>query len=322
MVSDIAPVLRTFGLKKSFSGQVAVDGVDIEVGRGDIVGFLGSNGAGKTTVLSMIAGLQFSDAGTIELFGDKDGAAKREIRARVGFLQEKPRIYPEMSARAYLSFFAELYGVARRRDRVEALLSMVKLTEAADRPLGTYSRGMQQRACLARTLLHDPEFLVLDEPTLGLDPVGLAEMRAIFQDLNTRGVTLLFSSHQLAEMEKICDRVILMQSGRIVAAGRPRALLPGGDGAASVSVELFEDASECRSRIAALPGVTRADLDSQGRLALSMTPPVQGELRDLRARVSRLLTSTGFTVLNITSGDASLEELFLQLTTKKNDIKG
>ena len=153
---------------------------------------------------------------TYTVMGHGYGVRQREIRLKIGFLQEKPRIYPEMTALAYLRFFAGRYGIADADRRVGEVLNRVGLSAAADRRLAGFSRGMQQRARLARALLHRPEFLILDEPTLGLDPIGVADMRAIFREMKAEGVTLLFSSHQLAEMERVCDRVIFMRQGRVV----------------------------------------------------------------------------------------------------------
>ena len=197
-------VLVAKGLRKRFGGKVAVAGVDLHVASGEIVGFLGPNGAGKTTIMNMVTGLSTPDEGELSLFGVPGGVRDPAMRARIGFLQEKPRIYPEMTGRAYLRLFASLYDVGDATKRVDELLGLMSLTHAADRPLSTYSRGMQQRACLARAMLHRPEFLVLDEPTLGLDPSGVKEMRDIILGLNRQGVALLLSSHQLAEMGGGC----------------------------------------------------------------------------------------------------------------------
>lgn len=315
--ADIGSVLQVRGLSKSFGGYRVVDDIDFTVRRGDIVGFLGPNGAGKTTAMAMIAGLIFPDAGQIDLLGVAGGNKLADLRARIGYLQEKPRIYPEMTARAYLMHFAELYGVRGGPARVDTMLHRLNLHQAADRPLGTFSRGMQQRACLARVLMHDPEFLMLDEPMLGLDPAGVAEMRDIVRDLNGRGVTLLFSSHQLAEMERICDRIILMESGKIIASGRQKDLLPDHTGGALVA-EIDEPADQYLDHIRSLPGFETAVLDGRGRIVVhaensAKTQPIT------RADASKSLIRIGLTVLSITNNLQSLEEVFLRLTDKKRD---
>jgi ABC-type multidrug transport system ATPase subunit len=305
---DRTPALEVRGLTKSFRGKRAVDGAAFAVARGDVVGFLGPNGAGKTTVMKMVMGLLPPDAGQITLLGAADGAA----RLRIGYLQEKPRLYPDMTARAYLEFFARLHGVAAPARRAAEVLERVTLTAAADRALGSFSRGMQQRACLARVMLHEPEFLLLDEPTLGLDPGGVADMRAIFLEMKGQGVTLLFSSHQLAEMERVCDSVIFMQRGRVIAAGRPADLLPPAEGA--VSVELHEPVAEWLAAIAALPGVVHARVSGAHRAELILSGAGG---RDARACLSRALIGLGLTVLSVGGAAPTLEDLFLGLAARE-----
>ncbi|SDN03921.1 ABC transporter ATP-binding protein [Ensifer sp. YR511] len=305
-------VLTIRGLSKSFRRKRAVDQVDITVSRGEITGFLGPNGAGKTTVMNIVMGLVGADAGEIELLGVRDGFRRRDVRSRIGFLQEKPRIYPDMTARAYLHFFAGLYDVGDEDQRVGEVLERVGLSSVRGR-LGTFSRGMQQRACLARVLLHRPEFLILDEPTLGLDPNGMADMRAIFREMKGQGVTLLFSSHQLAEMERICDSVIFMRQGKVIASGRQVDLMPVATARGAVSVELFEPVRDHTSRIALIEGIASVCERATNHLELTLTNP-PADARHARAEVARLLALAGVTVLAITVTVPTLEDLFIGLT--------
>lgn len=307
------PALRVTGLTRSFRGKRAVDGVDLEVGRGEIMGFLGPNGAGKTTVMNMVMGLVRPDGGEIELLGVPGGAQHRGVRLRVGYLQEKPRIYPEMSARAYLEFFARLHGMPQPRQRVGAVLERVRLDNAADRPLGTYSRGMQQRACLARVMLHEPEFLILDEPTLGLDPSGVAEMRDILREMRAAGATLFFSSHQLAEMERICDRVAFMKDGKVVASGPPADLIPAGLQAGRLQVELYEPVAPALAAIRALDGVAKAVDTGRHSVEISLAA-APADMREQRAALARDLTGLGLTVLSVGAAAPTLEDLFIAFT--------
>jgi ABC-2 type transport system ATP-binding protein len=304
--------LNISGLTRSFGRKRAVDGVDLAVSRGEILGFLGPNGAGKTTLMNLVMGLIAPDDGEIELLGVKGGALTREIRLRVGYLQEKPRIYPEMSARAYLDLFARLYGVPAPNERVADVLARVGLSLAADRPLGTYSRGMQQRACLARVMLHQPEFLLLDEPALGLDPTGVAEMRDILLDMRASGTTLFFSSHQLAEMERICDRVAFMKNGRIVAAGTLAEMLPAGEGNV-LRIEIAETLPDRIDTLRALPGCrsVRGTGPHVAELVMELQPAE--DRHGARAAISRALTERGLTVLSVTTASPGLEEVFLAL---------
>jgi ABC-type multidrug transport system ATPase subunit len=304
------PVLRISGLSKSFRGRRVVDSVDMTVEQGQIVGFLGPNGAGKTSVMSMIVGLVAPDEGEISLFGENRRSVR--TRLRLGYLQEKPTLYPDMTARAYLMLFARLHGVPQPEVRVDAVLDRVGLTAAADRSLGTYSRGMQQRASLARVMLHAPEFLILDEPTLGLDPRGMADMRDIFREMRDAGVTLLFSSHQLAEIERICDEIVFLTQGRVIAAGTPADLLPDSDSGNVIVVETAEPLEGRRAALEALPGVEDFRVIGAHRAALRLSDPA-GDLHALRGALARALFAAGLTPLSVSPQQVTLEDLFLTL---------
>jgi ABC-2 type transport system ATP-binding protein len=260
--------------------------------------------------MSMVMGLLAPDGGAIELFGET--RATDRTRLRLGFLQERPTLYPEMAARAYLRLFARLYGVARAETRVDEVLDRVGLSVAADRPLGSFSRGMQQRASLARVMLHEPEFLILDEPTLGLDPRGVADMRDIFREMRDAGVTLLFSSHQLAEIERVCDEVVFLSEGRVIAAGTPAELLPETDAGNGVVVETAEPIDARLDVIAALPGVADLRITGRNKAALRLTKPL-GDMTMRRAELARALFASGLTPLSVSAQQVTLEDLFLTL---------
>ncbi|MFB2551873.1 ABC transporter ATP-binding protein [Ensifer soli] len=306
--------LVTDGLTKSFRGRRAVDGVGLSVRRGEIVGFLGPNGAGKTTVMGMVTGLVAPDAGHVELLGIRDGQRRKDVLMRVGFLQEKPSVYPEMTARAYLAFFARLYGLDAVTSRVGAALERVGLSAAADRRAGTFSRGMQQRLCLARVLMHRPEFLILDEPTLGLDPEGVADMRAIFREMREAGATLLFSSHQLAEMERVCDSVIFMKDGRIVASGRQADLASAAGARQRLTVEIFEEAATAATVLLGRRGLSDIRAVDACRIEVALDPALTRDARTDRATAAKLVAAAGFTVLAVAIVEPTLEDLFLGLT--------
>ncbi len=298
---------KTFGLKQ------AVRNASFAVGRGEITGFLGPNGAGKTTVMGMIMGLVKPDAGEIALFGVRRDSSPAEVRTRIGYLQEKPRIYPDMTAKNYLRFFADLYGVPDPAMRVREALARVGLGQAADRRLGVFSRGMQQRACLARVMLHRPELLVLDEPTLGLDPNGVADMRAIFRDMKADGVTLLFSSHQLAEMERVCDSVVFMREGEVIASGRPSDIVPADWGQGTLKAEFFETAAEALRAMASIRDIAEARPVGPQHVSFRLDTPA-GDPRAARARAVTLLSAAGLTVLSVDADTPTLEDVFLGLT--------
>lgn len=315
----VEAALRISGLRKSFRGKRAVDGVDLCVERGEIMGFLGPNGAGKTTVMNIVAGLMPPDNGEIELLGVRVGARDRGVRMRLGYLQEKPRIYPEMSARTYLEFFARLYGVPQPAKRVPVVLERVGLAATAEQVLGTYSRGMQQRACLARAMLHEPDLLMLDEPTLGLDPTGVAEMRDVFRHMRAAGTTLFFSSHQLSEMERICDRVAFMNKGRLVACGRPADLVPANWASGAFEVEFHEPVAPAIEAIRKLGSVAAVRETGMHRAEVVIKARDSGP-GEARAALARDLTGIGLTVLAISAARASLEDLFLAFADRSAAI--
>jgi ABC-2 type transport system ATP-binding protein len=223
MISSTHDPIVTRGLGKHYRHGAAVEGLDLCVRRGEVYGFLGPNGAGKTTTLRMLLGLVRPSAGSASVLDLPPGHPS--ALARIGALIEVPAFYPYLSGRRNLLLLARVARVAPAR--AEAALHRAGLVQGADRRFGTYSLGMKQRLGVAAALLKDPELLVLDEPSNGLDPRGMVEMRNLVQDLQRDGRTVLLCSHQLAEVEKVCDRIGLIDQGRLVAEGT-LAELSGG----------------------------------------------------------------------------------------------
>lgn len=214
---NLHKTFRTGFLRRRFE---AVCGVDLDLRRGETLGLVGPNGAGKTTTITMILGLVFPTQGSIELFGAS--ADRRQALARIGYLPENPYVYRYLRPLEFLDFCGRLMGMptAERRQRCVAMVQKVGLEQAVDRPLGKFSKGMLQRMGLAQALLHDPELLILDEPMSGLDPIGRRQVRELLADLRLQGKTLLFTSHILSDVETLCDRVVVLQRGRVTAAGK------------------------------------------------------------------------------------------------------
>jgi ABC-type multidrug transport system ATPase subunit len=212
-------MIRTTGLTKRFGALVAVDQVDLAVQAGDIYGFLGANGSGKTTTVRMLLGLVLATSGSVELLGQSMPKAAARVLPRVGTLVENPAAYGHLSGRTHLSLLDSMgRGGERssRRQRVEDALEQVGLSGVDGRPVRSYSLGMRQRLGLAAALMRDPELLILDEPTNGLDPQGIREIRDLLLQLNAAGVTIFLSSHLLAEVEQLCTRVGVLDRGRLV----------------------------------------------------------------------------------------------------------
>jgi ABC-2 type transport system ATP-binding protein len=227
------PVLEARGLSRRYGDRVAVDGLDFEVRRGEILGFLGPNGAGKTTTFEILAGLRHADSGELRFHGEPVSPTDRRLRGRTAVVFQKPSVDDKLTARENLVLGAALYGATGRqaRARVEAALTTVGLEGRADEPVGRFSGGMRRRLELARVFLVEPELLILDEPTEGLDPAFARSFWAIIADLAaSRGLAVLLTTHDAAEAEE-CDRLLVLDRGKVIAAGTPNELRArvGGD---------------------------------------------------------------------------------------------
>jgi ABC-2 type transport system ATP-binding protein len=299
-------VIRTEGLTKRFGGLVAVDGLDLDVRDGDLFGFLGPNGSGKTTTVRMLLGLVFATSGRIELLGRPMPRAAREVLPQVGSLVEGPAFYPHLSGRANLALF-DAAGPASggRRDRhrrIGEALERVGLAGVGRRPVRAWSSGMRQRLGLAAALLRAPRLLVLDEPTNGLDPHGMREVRDLLVELVGGGTTVFLSSHLLAEIELVCTRAAIVDRGRLVAQDRVAALL-GPTGRVLVTTP---DVAAAADLAAGLPGV-RLGERRPDRLAVHLDGTAPEAL-------NRRLVDGGVRVRELVVERPTLEEVFLRLT--------
>ena len=294
-------IVETHSLTRRYgSGVLAVDSVDMSVRRGEVYGFLGPNGAGKTTTLRMLVGLIRPTSGTATVAGHAPGDP--EGLKRIGSLIESPGLYPYLSGRENLRVVADLAGVGQKR--VDEVLDIVELTSRAGRKFGTYSTGMKQRLGVAAALLKDPELLILDEPTNGLDPQGMAEMRKLIKDIGQSDRTVLLSSHLLGEVEQICDRVGVISNGRLVKQSTVQELV--GEEGVLVRAQPLDQAETILARMFGAGAVTRQD----GAFHLKTRPADSVE-------INRQLTSAGLAVSELRPFERSLEEVFFQLTGEK-----
>ena len=302
--------VATHGLTKRYGELAAVDGLDLSIDRGVLYGFLGPNGAGKTSTIRMLLGLVYPTAGRVELLGEPvvdgrgPGPRARLALRRVGAIVEEPAFWRYLSGRRNLEYFARAAGPAADRRarlaRVDEVLALVDLTAAAGKRVKAYSQGMRQRLAIALALLGAPEVLVLDEPTNGLDPQGMREVRLLLRRLADEGTTVFVSSHLLAEVEAMCDRVGVLAHGRLVAEGPPSGLRRGAARASSLEarevlrVEV-DDAARARAVLATCPGVVEEpapDVAAPGaRMAapggLRPEPPLQQRVAVLHLRRPR-----------------------------------
>ena len=286
--------------KRYPGGVTAVDGLDLRVGEGEVLGFLGPNGAGKTTTMRMLVGLVRPTSGRILVLGDPPGTPR--ALARVGTLIESPAFYPHLSGRDNLRLAARYAAVPDTA--ADRALAEVGLTERAGSAFRTYSLGMKQRLGVAAALLKEPSLLILDEPTNGLDPAGVSDIRELLRGLGRAGRTVLLSSHVLGEVEQICDRIVVIDEGRLIADGTPDDLR----GTLGQTVLLFDadPLDEAAACLRGHPGV-RAVEQVDGRLRVVTDPALAAEL-------NRRLVQAGIDVRELRPQRHSLEEAFLELT--------
>ena len=294
------PIVQATGLTKRYGSAEVVKDVSFEVRRGDVFGFLGSNGSGKSTTIGMLLGLVQPTAGTISLFGGTP-EQRADGLARIGAIIESPAFYPYLSGRDNLKALAYLRpGVTA--ERIDEVLEIVGLRDAATKRYGNYSLGMKQRLGIGWTLLHDPELLVLDEPTNGLDPAGMQEIRHLILRLAEQGKTIFISSHLLNEIEQVCDSVAIIQRGRIIAAGSVADLV-GREQRLIVRTPHPDDAANVLRQI---EGIER--VEQRATEIIITAPTVRPSL------INALLVGAGVEVDEQRQSQNTLEQAFLELT--------
>jgi ABC-2 type transport system ATP-binding protein len=297
--NDDAPAIDTSGLTKRYRTVTAVDNLDLHVERGEIFGFLGPNGAGKTTTMRMLLGLVRPSAGSARVLGMDIASQLSHILARTGSVIENPTFYPYLSGRDNLRAFARLSGIEAAR--IAPVLDLVDLTGAAHRKFSTYSLGMKQRLAVGAGLLSSPDLLILDEPANGLDPAGIVEMRDLVRRLKSNGHTVLISSHVLHEIEQICDRIAIMNLGRIVVQGRVSDLLGGAS--LQVRAEPLGPAARILRDVPWVSEVTQVD----GHLIVH-APEARA------ADITCVLAEEGIYISRLQPNEQSLEQYFLDVT--------
>ena len=308
-------MIEVEGLTKRFVDKDVVANVSFFVPEGEVLGFLGPNGAGKTTTMRMITGFLSATAGKVRVAGldvDRDPLG---VRARIGYLPENVALYPEMRVEEYLRFRAAVEGIPRGevKARVDEACDRCMVGDVRRQLAGTLSKGYRQRVGLAGALIHKPPVLILDEPTVGLDPRQIVKIRELITELG-REHTVILSTHILPEVEQICRRVLIIDNGTIVADGTPEQLRTGLAGTAEVKVELEGPPAEALVGLSALPGAKTVCDAGNGRFEIS----VEGGA-DIRREVFSLAVQKGWMLLELSSSMPSLETIFLRLTT--TDVK-
>ncbi|UCE60004.1 MAG: ATP-binding cassette domain-containing protein [Phycisphaerales bacterium] len=311
-------MIRVSNLTKSYGSLVAVDNISFHVERGGVVGFLGPNGAGKTTTLRVLTCYQPATAGSASINGFDVFKESMEVRRCVGYLPENTPLYPEMRVREFLQFRGKLRELTprERNDAVARVVDRCWLGEFIDRPIGQLSKGMKQRVGLADAIMHDPEVLILDEPTIGLDPAQIRETRNLIKELGERH-TILLSSHILHEVEQTCTRTIIIAAGKIVASGSPSELRDELTAKTRIIAEVRGPQEEVEKGIRGLDGVKDLEISSVDgwvHAAVEAKPD-----RDIREDIFSLTASKGWSLREIRRELATLEDFFVQVTARQSD---
>jgi ABC-2 type transport system ATP-binding protein len=308
-------------LTKRYPAKTAIEGMSFQVEKGEILGFLGPNGAGKTTTMRIITGFMPATDGKVSVDGFDVFENPLDVRRRIGYLPESPPLYLEMTVTSYLRFVAKIKGVPKEKLDLEVkrVMERVNIIDVRDRIISKLSKGYKQRVGLAQALLNDPPVLILDEPTIGLDPKQIHEVRELIKDL-AGNHTVVLSTHILPEVEQTCHRVIIIDHGKIVAVDTPKNLRSQLQGAERISIEVQGPFSEIVSKLKAMPGVVDVQKvgDLDGRHKLQIESELQ---KDVRSDLARTIVQNGWGLYELQSATMSLEDIFLKLTTAEEAEK-
>ncbi|MEP7338115.1 MAG: ABC transporter ATP-binding protein [Acidobacteriota bacterium] len=312
-------------LTKSYGQAHAVNDISFKVEKGEILGFLGPNGAGKTTTMRILTGYLPATGGTARVAGFDVFEDSMEVRKRIGYLPEVPPLYPDMAVGDYLAFVARIKGVADADlpKRVAEAMRMTNLTERKDWLIKKLSRGFKQRVGIAQAVVHNPDVVILDEPTVGLDPTQRNEVRNLIKGLAGEH-TIILSTHILSEVETTCDRVIIINKGKIAAIDTPGNLTTQLKGGEQVKIVVRGDADGLRDALEKVEGISKIEVESiqQGQQGGGVSAMVESDLGlDLRGKIAAAVVHSGYELLELRAISLSLEEIFMQLTTDESSVE-
>lgn len=302
---------------KSYGQARAVNDISFKVEKGEIMGFLGPNGAGKTTTMRILTGYLPATSGTARIAGFDVFEQSMEVRRRIGYLPETPPLYPEMTVSGYLAFVAQIKGVppADIPNRVSEAMRLANLTERKDELIKRLSRGYKQRVGIAQAIVHNPDVVILDEPTVGLDPNQIKEVRHLIKSL-AGDHTIILSTHILPEVEMTCDRVVIINKGRIAAIDTTENLTTQLKGGERVRLQVKGSANGLRDTLSGIEGVKKIEVNSSSDSLVNAE--IESESgTDLRACIASRVVGAGFDLLELRSVNLSLEDIFMQLTTEE-----
>jgi ABC-2 type transport system ATP-binding protein len=309
-------VVEAKGLTKYYGSFPAIEDVSFTVRKGEVMGFLGPNGAGKTTVMRIVTGYMPPTAGTVTVSGYDVLNNSLEVRRRIGYLPETVPLYLDMTVREYLVFMGSLRGMNKERiaTRIPEVIELCRLEDYADSYISKLSKGFRQRTGLAQAILHEPELLILDEPTVGIDPIQVVDTRQLIRSLG-HDHTVLLSTHILPEASVVCDRVLIIHEGQIVAEDRPENLAQRLQGVQRVEMEVQGPAEQVSRALENVSGVEKVTWVGSANLCLYTVDVKLGQ--DLRSRLARAVVGQGWGLLKLNIVSMSLEEIFLSLTREE-----
>ena len=310
-------MIQVENVTKRYGPTLAVSDLSFEVQKGEILGFLGPNGAGKTTTMRIITGYLPATEGRVRVGGFNVAEDPLEVKKRIGYLPELPPVYPDMTVTEYLAFVGRIKGVARAdlKTRVDEVSEKTAVTDVRDRQIGKLSKGYRQRVGLAQAIIHNPDVLILDEPTAGLDPKQIIETRELIRGLAGQH-TIVLSTHILPEVSKVCQRVVVINSGRIAAVGTPDELIHRLQGYETVLVTAEGPKPEIKGKLQAVAGVNMVE-EHEAKDSRATFEVHAEKGHDVRAELARAVVESQWKLLELRTSGMSLEDIFLKLTTEE-----
>jgi ABC-2 type transport system ATP-binding protein len=311
--ATVSLAIEIVNLTKRYGGLTAVDNLSLSVGANTVHGFLGPNGAGKTTTIKILVGLLKSDGGTVKVLGQDLGWDKPSLRSKIGYMPELPKLPKHLKGTELLDIYGRMCGMTKeqRRKQVPELLDKVGLKDRGNDLIGKYSKGMQQRLGMAQALLNKPELIILDEPSIGLDPVGMVEVREIMSEISKEGVTVFLSSHLLHEVQQICTHVTIINKGVSLASGTLKEITAKVSGPVSIEAEVDKISETVIAKVKELPFVTDVSKDEK-KLTVQLNTR-----DDVRSQISQAITAGGGIVISMNLKGESLEDVFMSLLAQR-----
>jgi ABC-2 type transport system ATP-binding protein len=305
------------GLTKKYGALTAVNKLNLKVAKGSIHGFLGPNGAGKTTTIKILVGLLKPDEGVVSVLGKEVHGDQADTRLSIGYMPELPRFPKHLKGSELLDIYGRMYGmtVKQRQEQIPKLIELVGLKGRENDLIGKYSKGMQQRIGIAQALLNNPELVILDEPSLGLDPVGMVEVRELVKTISKEGMTVFVSSHLLYEVEQICSHVTIINRGTMLVTGTLQTVSGMLTGPALIHAEVARMSEAIVQALKNLPFVTNLG-QSGNQLSIQVATH-----EDVRVQVSETITKTGGVIVGMSMKGSNLEDVFMQLVSKEQGGK-